>query len=145
MYPFPYANSMRKTPQMQLNTSPTCFEGPRGREIWFRDPGPENRVQVLLNYVHHRYQFPSFGGCPPGVRKSENPTRKQLPGWGTTPAELSYILPVLLYIYLYIYIYIHIFCQPCAHQMHTLLRRVRDNLDHLAGARTCKVSSCTCH
>jgi len=28
-----------KTSQMHLNTSPTCFEGTRGRKIRFRDPG----------------------------------------------------------------------------------------------------------
>ena len=26
-----------------------------GRKIGFRDPGPENRAYVLLNYVHHQY------------------------------------------------------------------------------------------
>ena len=44
-----------KTPPMHLNTSPTCFEGSRGRRTEFRDPGPEIRVQVLLNYVHHQW------------------------------------------------------------------------------------------
>ena len=29
--------------------------GPRGREIRFRDQGPENRVWVLRNNVHHLY------------------------------------------------------------------------------------------
>ena len=36
-YPFSHANSMQQTPQMHVNTSPTCFEGPR--EIMFRAPG----------------------------------------------------------------------------------------------------------
>ena len=30
--------------QMYLSTSPTCFEGPRGRKTGFGDPGPESRV-----------------------------------------------------------------------------------------------------
>jgi len=30
-YPFPHVNSMQQAPRMQSNTSPTCFEGPRGR------------------------------------------------------------------------------------------------------------------
>jgi len=46
-----------KTPQMLFNTAPTCFEGPRGRKIGFRVPGPENRVYVLLNYSHHQYSM----------------------------------------------------------------------------------------
>jgi len=33
---------------------PTCFEGPWGRKIGFRAPGPEGWIQVLLNYVHDR-------------------------------------------------------------------------------------------
>jgi len=37
-----------KTTQMYLNTSPNCFEGPRGWKILFRGPGPENRLPVLL-------------------------------------------------------------------------------------------------
>ena len=36
-------------------TSHICFEGPRDRAIGFTDPRPENRVQVLLDYVHHQY------------------------------------------------------------------------------------------
>ena len=51
----PGTNSLQKTPQMHLNTSPTCFEGPRALKIRFRDPGPKNRVQVLLSLVHHQY------------------------------------------------------------------------------------------
>jgi len=47
--------SMQKTSQMQLIMFPTCSEGPWGRETEFRDPGPETRVQVLLNDVHHLY------------------------------------------------------------------------------------------
>jgi len=42
--------SVRETPQMNLNTSPTCFEGPRGWKIWFRAPGSENRVSSLHSY-----------------------------------------------------------------------------------------------
>jgi len=38
----------------QLNTSPTYFEGPQDRKIGFRDPGPENTIQLMLNYVHHQ-------------------------------------------------------------------------------------------
>jgi len=30
-----------KNIQMHLNTSPTCFEGPRGSKIGFRDTGPD--------------------------------------------------------------------------------------------------------
>ena len=37
--PFPHANSMQKRPRVYLNTSPTCFEGTRGRKI-----GLENEV-----------------------------------------------------------------------------------------------------
>ena len=36
-----YANNMHS------NTSPTCFEGPRGRKIGFRDLGQEN-ITVFL-------------------------------------------------------------------------------------------------
>ena len=40
---------------VHLNTSPTSFEGTRGRQIGFRDPGPGNKVYVIPNYVHHQY------------------------------------------------------------------------------------------
>ena len=57
-YPFSLANSFQKTPQMHLSTSPLCFEGTRGREIWFRDPGPEhdglNHVLGAMFYVSAR-------------------------------------------------------------------------------------------
>ena len=36
VYPFAHQNSMKRPPQMHLNSSPTCFEGPRGRKIRFR-------------------------------------------------------------------------------------------------------------
>ena len=42
--PFPHVSLMHKPPQMHLNTSPTCLEGPRARKIRFTDPGPETRV-----------------------------------------------------------------------------------------------------
>jgi len=48
---------VKNTPQMYSNTSPTCFEGPRGRKMKFRGPGEEIRVWVLLNYVHHQYVY----------------------------------------------------------------------------------------
>jgi len=40
-----------------LNTSPTCFEGPRGREIRFRDTDPENRLYVLHNLIRRKYVY----------------------------------------------------------------------------------------
>jgi len=63
-----------KTAQMHLNTSPTGFGGPRGRKIGFRDPGPENKVWVLPDYVHHQYgkhfeifaTFETSFASPPG-------------------------------------------------------------------------------
>ena len=36
--------STQKTPPMHLSTSPTCFEGLRGRKTRFRGPGPGIRV-----------------------------------------------------------------------------------------------------
>jgi len=45
VYPFPHAKSMHQTPQMHSNTCPTCFEGPRGMKIRFRDPGIGSRVK----------------------------------------------------------------------------------------------------
>ena len=47
------------------NLSPTCFERPRGRKIRLRDPGPEDRVKVLLNSVCHHFLCSSeeFGRC----------------------------------------------------------------------------------
>jgi len=54
---------MQKTPQMHLNSSRPVFKCPRagkqglGTRVWktgFTDPGPENRVWVLLDYVHHQ-------------------------------------------------------------------------------------------
>ena len=33
LHQFPHTNSMQKTPQMHLNTSVTCFEGPRGWKV----------------------------------------------------------------------------------------------------------------
>jgi len=42
---FPYASSMQQTPQMHLNTPPTCLEGVGGRQISFRDPGSGNRAE----------------------------------------------------------------------------------------------------
>jgi len=63
---------MHKTSQMHSSTSPTCFEGPRGRQIRFRDPGPENRFQMLLNCVHQYIPVlftiqgaAAAGPCPP--------------------------------------------------------------------------------
>lgn len=38
----PTSNSIQQTHQMNLNTSP--FEGPRARNIAFRDTGPENKL-----------------------------------------------------------------------------------------------------
>jgi len=47
-YQFPHATSIQqKHTQMNLHIYPT-------REIPFRDPVPENRVQVLRNLVHHQ-------------------------------------------------------------------------------------------
>jgi len=57
LYPFPHASPMQKAPQIHLNMPPTCFVGPQGRKIGFRDPGPENRVQVLLNLVRRQYIY----------------------------------------------------------------------------------------
>jgi len=39
---------------MHLNTSTTCFKGPPGRKIGFRNPGPGYWVYVLLNLVRHQ-------------------------------------------------------------------------------------------
>jgi len=40
---------------MHLNTSPTCFKGPGGRNIGFKDLGSENTAKVLLNFVCRLY------------------------------------------------------------------------------------------
>jgi len=41
---YTHANPMQKPSHMNLNESPNRFEGTRGRRIWLRDPGPENRI-----------------------------------------------------------------------------------------------------
>jgi len=38
---------------MHLNMSPTCFEGPRGRKIEFRDPGPGRTISACRIDVKH--------------------------------------------------------------------------------------------
>ena len=59
-YQFRHANSMQKTSQMHSNTFLTCFEGPQGQKIGFRDLGPENKVQGLLNLVRQQYGSPLY-------------------------------------------------------------------------------------
>jgi len=45
---------MQKASQTHLNTPPIYFEVPRHPTIRIRDPGPETRVQVLLNLVRQQ-------------------------------------------------------------------------------------------
>ena len=51
--PFPHANAMPKTPQMPLHTSPTCFEGTRGRKIGFRDPAGTGQIKNYPTKTTH--------------------------------------------------------------------------------------------
>ena len=43
-YEFPHGNLVQLTLHMHVNMPPTCFEGPLGRKILFRDPGLQNTV-----------------------------------------------------------------------------------------------------
>ena len=53
-YPFPHAISMRKTSQMHLNTSPTCFDGRQGREMRFSYPVPQDKVKGPARKLTHK-------------------------------------------------------------------------------------------
>ena len=53
-YPFLHANSMQQIPRCIQTRPRPVLKGPGAGKIEFRAPGPENRVQVLLNYVRQQ-------------------------------------------------------------------------------------------
>jgi len=64
----------QKTPQMNLNTSPTCFEGPGGRKIGFRDPGHE-KYKTSLKFRRGMYCFYRWDGKQWSPRDCDNSMR----------------------------------------------------------------------